>query len=638
MVLTGVDWAIVVAVFALMVGGVLASRSQMRSVADFLAAGRTAGRYLITVSTGVAALGAITIVGNLEMNLVAGFSMQWWGMTMGVILLFVTVSGWVIYRFRQTRCLTLAQFFELRYSRRFRIYTGTIAFLAGIVNMGIFPAVEARFFIHFCGLPPTVPVLGIAVSTFALVMILLLTVALFFVFAGGQVAVIVSDFLQGAFVNAGLLAITLFFVFTVDWNVIVQALQQAPRDASLINPFHTSQVKDFNLGYFLIGVIGVLYGTMSWQGTQAYNSSAVNAHEAKMAGVLGLWRGMPQAVMLGFVPIVAYTVLHHPSYAAVAQAVQGLLPAAETEAVRSQLQVPLVMRQLLPVGLVGVFAALMLCASITTFDTYLHSWGSILVQDVIIPLRGRPLSTKAHLRALRLAILFVAVFIFCFSLIFRQTQYIFLFFAITGAIFAGGSGAIIIGGLYWRRGTAGAAWAAMTTGSLVAVGGIIIHQLQPGFPVNGQEFWALAMGASSLVFVLVSLLGKRTVFDLDRLLHRGAHAIPGEGGADSPRGWRSLGWGPGFSRGDKIIYVANYVWTFAWFAVFLVGLVYNLSHEVSDDAWMLFWKIQLGINIGLACITVVWFTAGGALDLRRMFRILRGRERDHADDGFVRPE
>ena len=90
MVLTAIDWSIVAVVFVIMVGSVLVSRLQMRSVADFLAAGRTAGRYLLTVSAGVAALGAITIVGNLEMNLVAGFSMQWWGMTMGVVLLLAT--------------------------------------------------------------------------------------------------------------------------------------------------------------------------------------------------------------------------------------------------------------------------------------------------------------------------------------------------------------------------------------------------------------------------------------------------------------------------------------------------------------------------------------------------------------------
>jgi SSS family solute:Na+ symporter len=639
MVLHALDWSIVGVFLALMIGVVLVSRTQMKSIADFLAAGRNAGRYLITVSSGVAALGAITVVGTLEMNLQAGFSLSWWGMTMTVVILLATAAGWVIYRFRQTRCLTLAQFFELRYSRRFRIFAGLIAFLAGIVNMGIFPAVEARFFMYFCGFPPVVHIAGLAVSTFALIMAILLSISLFFVLAGGQIAVIASDFLQGVFVNVGLLLIVLYFVFTIDWGTIAEAMHGAPPDASLINPFHTSQVRDFNFWYFLIGVFGYLYGTMSWQGTQAYNASAENAHEAKMAGLLGNWRILPQTLMLTFVPIVAYTVLNHPSFASVVNAIQPALATAETEAVASQLKAPLVLQQLLPRGLIGIFAALMLAASITTFDTYLHSWGSILVQDVIIPWRGRPLDTRVHLWALRLAILFVAIFIFCFSLIFRQTQYIFLFFAITGAIFAGGSGAVIIGGLYWKRGTAAAAWAAMITGSVIAVGGIMIHQIHEGFFINGQEFWAIAMGASTLVFIGVSLLDRRRVYDLDRLLHRGAYRVAVEGDAPpEPRGWRALWYGKEFTRGDRVIYFANYTWALGWFLVFVVGTIYNLTHAASDDAWFRFWKIWLWVQIAMSAITVVWFSTGGFLDLRRMFRHLQTRERDHTDDGFVRRE
>ena len=48
------DWAILIAVYAAMVGGVLLLRPFMRRVADFLAAGRTAGRYLLSVSQGFA--------------------------------------------------------------------------------------------------------------------------------------------------------------------------------------------------------------------------------------------------------------------------------------------------------------------------------------------------------------------------------------------------------------------------------------------------------------------------------------------------------------------------------------------------------------------------------------------------------
>ena len=70
-----VDWSIVIAVLGVMMVGVFLSRQHMKSVADFLAAGRTAGRYAISIATGIAGLGAITIVGLLEMNYVAGFSM-----------------------------------------------------------------------------------------------------------------------------------------------------------------------------------------------------------------------------------------------------------------------------------------------------------------------------------------------------------------------------------------------------------------------------------------------------------------------------------------------------------------------------------------------------------------------------------
>jgi len=632
------DWTILAVVLAVMVTGVVASRRYMRSVSDFLAAGRTAGRYVISLSQGMAALGAITIVGTLEMNYVAGFSMSWWGFTMSVVVLVITVSGWVIYRFRQSRALTLAEFFERRYSRGFRIFAGLIAFLSGLINFGIFPAVGARFFIYFCGLPASLAVLGLAIPTFPLVMIVLLGTALFFVFSGGQVAVIVTDFIQGLFVNVVFLVIVFYMLSVVDWTHIFEALATAPQDASLINPFKTSHVEDFNFWYFLVGVFGVIYGAMSWQGTQAYNCSAKSAHEAKMGSALGNWRGFPQNLLLLMVPIMAYTVMHHPDFAAIASAVNGELGHIDSEPIQSQLRIPLVLTRLLPVGLMGAFAAVMLGAFISTHDTYLHSWGSIFIQDVVMPFRRRPFTPRQHIRLLRASIFGVAVFIFLFSLLFQQSEYIFLFFAITGAIFAGGSGAVIIGGLYWKRGTNAAAWSALITGSSIAVGGIIIHQLTEDFFINGQMFWAIAMGASSLVYVLVSLLGKRDVCDLDKLLHRGAYELEEVKGASEvpARGFRMLGMGREFTRGDRVIYFACYVWTFLWMVVFVAGTIYNLSHEVADEVWARFWKIYMWIQMGVAVFVVIWFGIGGSRDIRSMVRALGRAERDHEDDGMIR--
>ena len=635
------DWLLVAAMLALLLYGVHRSNRHSSSVADFLAAGRSAGRYLVGVASGIAGLGAITIVGNLEMNFVAGFSMAWWGMTTSVVVMIVTLSGWVIYRFRQTRCLTLAEFFERRYSRRFRIFAGTVCFVSGIINFGIFPAVGARFFINYCGFPDAVALGPLAVPVYPLVMLVLLSLALYFVFNGGQVTVIVTDFLQGTFVNLVFVVVCGWLLWkVVSWDQIFAALGTAPPDASLINPFQTSHVEDFNFWYFIIGIVGLIYGKMSWQGTQAYNSSATSAHEAKMGEAIGMWKLAPQNLFLMFVPVVIFTVLNHPDFAVLAEEINVTLAGVEREAIRSQLRAPLVLVEILPHGLLGAFLAVMLAAFISTHDTYLHSWGSIFVQDVVLPLRGgRPLAPAQHLKALRISIFGVAAFIFVFSLFFQQSQYIFLFFAITGAIFAGGSGAVIIGGLYWRRGTTAAAWSAMITGATISVGGIIAHQRNPDFPINGQEFWMLGMAMSLVVYAVVSLVGERGEFDLDRLLHRGKWAVADEtvaGDGVVTRLQRLFLFTPEFTRRDKVLYVATYVWTFFWFAIFVVGTVYNLTHEVGDESWARFWRWYIGVQFVAAGVVFVWFTLGGVADLRRMFTRLGSLERDVGDDGVVR--
>ncbi len=639
--LTWIDWTIVCGLIVSMVGCTLFAKRYMRSVADFLAAGRTAGRYLISIAQGMAGLGAITIVGYFEMNYIAGFSMTWWGFTTAVVVMVITVSGWVIYRFRQTRCMTLAQFFEKRYSKRFRVFAGILAFFSGIINFGIFPAVGARFFIYFCGLPHSFSLLGLEIGTFPLIMLVLLGCSLYFVFVGGQISVIITEFFQGVFVNVVFLIILFLFLFKFDWNVLLQGVSAAPADASLINPFHTSQVDDFNFWYFLIGIIGVIYNTMSWQGTQGYNTSAKSAHEAKMGSVLSNWRGIPQTIALLFIPLVAYVVMHHQQFLSTSGAVNGVLSAVPTTALKSQLTVPLVLTHLLPKGLMGAFAAVILAAFISNHGTYLHSWSSILVQDVIMPFRKEAFKPEQHIRVLRYSLIAVAIFIFCFSLIFQNAEYIFLFFAITAAIYAGGSGAVIIGGLYWKRGTTAAAWTAMITGSVIAVGGIVILQINPDFPINGQLFWGLAMAVSSVLYVAISLLGRRSKANLDEILKRGPYAVKSETTlveTQPERGFKIFGMGKEFTRGDKFIYIATYAWTFMWIVTFIIGTIYNLTFDVSDAAWLKFWYVYLWINAVIAVVVVVWFSIGGLKDLRIMFSKLATMERDHQDSGYIKSE
>jgi SSS family solute:Na+ symporter len=653
--LTTLDWCIVVGFLAVIVGGAWSTRERTRSVTAFLAADRRAGRYLITVAAGMAATGVISLVALFEQNYKVGFTPAWWGLMQGPAALVMALSGWVIYRYRQTRALTLAEFFEMRYSRRFRIFAGMVAYLAGIINFAIFPSVGARFFIAFCGLSESVSVLGFEIATYPLVMAGLLAVSLALLFLGGQVAVMVTDFIQGSYCNVIFILLTVFLLFKLGWAPIGDTLLTAPEGESMVDPFDLGREKHFDVFFYVISVVIMFYCAMGWQGTQGYNCSARNAHEAKMAGILNCWRMLVLALFALIVPLCVRTFLHHPDFAAEAAAVHNQLAAVsgETEEVRQTLQnqvrTPLGLSALLPSGLIGLAVAAMLGAFISTHDTYLHSWGTILVQDVILPFRRRPLSPVAHLRLLRLSILGVAVFIFVASLVFRHTQYIVMFFALSATVFVGGAGAVIIGGLYWSRGTKSAAWTAMIAGMAAALCGIAMKQV-PAEPLSdlsadatwgfvgdallylktdltGQEwsFWGIVIAVAA--YVLVSLLGPRQRHDMDKLLHRGPYALPGET-TTSIRDARTLLEVLGFSRDftgrDRLIAWLTVTWSLTWTGLFLVTTAWRLLvTPIATESWLGFWRAWIWLYIAIGIVVTIWFVIGGARDLRALYRTLR---------------
>jgi len=132
----------------------------------------------------------------------------------------------------------------------------------------------------------------------------------------------------------------------------------------------------------------------AWQGDSGFNSSARSPHEQKMGAMLGAWRGIPLALMMMVAPIAAFAVLHLPQYAHIAAKVNATLSTIDSRAIRGQMQVPITLAHLLPVGVKGLMATMIVFFSFTCHDTYMHSWGSIFIQDVIMPFRKKPLSPK----------------------------------------------------------------------------------------------------------------------------------------------------------------------------------------------------------------------------------------------------
>ena len=635
------DWLILLLPIGVCAAIAVRSRRYVRTVSDFMAGGRHAGRYLICTARSEQGSGAAVFVGAFQAFLVSGFTISWWGQLSVPAGLLLMVTGYVIYRYRQTKVLTLGELFERRYSRNFRLFAGVLGFVAGLLNFGIIPAVGARFMVAFLQLPQTVHLLtasGPAVPTYLVLMAMFLTVCVIMTTTAGQISVLLTDCAEGMFSQLFYTVIAVVLLVNVfDWSETKHVLLDTNPGESLVNPFDSLGLKDFNIWFVLIGVFFIFYRTIAWQNQHAFNSSAATPHESRMGGVLGKWRAFAAGVMVTLLSLCAITFFKTHT-----AEIEAVLSRYSDPAVRNQMRAPVALTMMLPIGVKGALLSICLMGIIAGDGIHLHSWSSIFIQDVVMPLRKRPLSPTQHLRLLRMAVVGVAVWAFFFGWLFPQTKYIAYWWSITEAVFVSGAGVALIGGLYWSRGTTAGAWAGLIVGALLAGAGIgtefyFQRVMGRSFYLSLPEISFYSSITAVLVYGAVSWLTCRERFDMDWLLNRGAYADPAEVVAEKPvgpkRSWlyRVLTFGidEHFTRGDRFITVGITAWSMLWFAIFLIGTVVTWFHPFANEAWATYWlwmAVYLPLVIGT--VTTVWFTWGCTRDMVVFFRRLR---EDHAN-------
>ena len=749
--MTWLDWIIVIVPLLTVLFIGLKSQRYVKSVADFLAAGRVAGRYVICVASGEAGMGLISLVAIWEKYYMVGFAINFWSTIAAPLGLIMGLTGYCTYRFRETRAMTMGQFFEMRYNRAFRIFAALLQSFSGVINYAIFPAVGARCLMYFLDLPVYFHLGGWKFSTFGLLMMMFLGLAVWIVTMGGQITIMVTDCVQGLLSYPLYAVIVVYIIYRFSWDgEIIPALMNRPPGKSMLNPYDISQLTTFNLFYVLVGVFANVFNRMAWSGgTQGYNAAAKNAHEQKMGALLGTWRNGFSYTMYTLLAVAAFTYMTHQDFRreagnvhrqltrktveeiageqrfdairpdVLAMAGKGELTPQMKEVLRksgkfdlskpldpsrykeaaqtavatvdkakasmlgtiyNQMLVPVAIREMLPMGITGVLCALMIFLLVSTDTTYMHSWGSVIVQDIILPFREEPFTPKQQLYLLRCIIAAVAVFAFLFSFFFAQMDYILMFFAITGAIWLGGAGPVIVFGLYWKRGTTTGAFAALGAGSFLAVSGIFCQQtwakyLYPAlekygladsfsrffetaskpfnpyivwkmtpekFPVNSQEIYFIAMLVAVTLYVTVSLLTCRKPFNLERMLHRGIYA-DSETKPRIPWTFRSafskiIGIDANYTRGDRILAWSVFLWSFGYgFCLCFVGvIIWNAIYRWPNHWWAVQFHITaLIVPCIVAVVSTIWFSIGGTLDLRRLFKSLAAKHDDFSDDGRV---
>ena len=368
-----------------------------------------------------------------------------------------------------------------------------------------------------------------------------------------------------------------------------------------------------------------------------------------------------------------------------------------------QMMLPVTLRQVLPTGVVGLFALLMLMLLISTDDSRIFNASSTWVQDVVLPFLKKAPTSRQHIALLRWSSVAVALFFFVVAVFFSQLDYINMFTQIMCAVWLGGGGTVMVFGLYSRFGNSVGAWCSIVFGCGFSLVGLILQRtwsasvvpilnsngwtegvfrffaklaepLNPWvdwsfgfnsgessleaamqlfrekFFMNSPEIYGISMVLSIIAYCAGSFLaiklGRRQVFNLDKLLHRGEYADDAEKERLAKAAAKNIsilsrivGIDGEYTRGDRII-----AWSvFCYTCIYQVGLVFggvliwNILRPWPGQWWgTYYYVVHLVVPICIGCVSTVWFLWGGIRDGIQLFKDLDKRVIDASDNGMVK--
>ncbi len=576
-----IDWIIIFVslVFVMWMGWY--SRRFITGVSDYLVAGRVCRRYVITTANLANALGLVTLAASVEVSYMTGFAMQFWNNILLPLSIIISMTGYCMYRFRETRAMSIGQFLEIRYHRPLRIFASFLRSIAEIMANVIMPSLAARFFIYYLGLPERVSILGFRFPTFLIITGITLTLAISLIYFGGTLSIVVTDTIQGIFFYPVLLVFIIYILTKFSWSTeVVEVMSDRVPGESFINPFDISGLRNFNLFMLCTLVLSNLLHTAA--GVTGNNSSAITPHEAKMGNILGAWRGGFSCIFFGIFAIAIITLMNHANYAndareirldvsekvmqeiepsaprrkAIMEELKSIPPLKHTKGIDKpfsqtdnpdtaffqvtekgfgisgegssksqqfrtifrQLLLPATMRHMLPAGLSGLFCTMILLFILSTDDGRIYSASSTIVQDCIIPFyKSGKLSPEKHIRYLKLVTIGVGIFFFLGSYFMKQIDFINLFINIMYGMWMGGCGPMLVFGFYSRFGTTAGAWASLLSGMTINISGVILQRTWAATVYPFLEYHGLVEPVGNFLAAVSRPFHPYIVWEINRL-------------------------------------------------------------------------------------------------------------------------
>ena len=431
------DWIIIVVYVGATLAAGIYGRKFVGGISDFLVAGRELGTFIGIATLAATEIGTITFMYYAELGYKTGYASFVNGLIAGVVMIVIGRTGFVVSRLRELRLMTVPEFFEAKFSRKLRVFTGVLVAAGGILNMGVFLKVEGTFLAIIS---------GISLDHIKAVMTAILLLELLYTVLGGMVSIVITDFIQFVALSVGTILVTVWAVHSAGMQNMYESVRATMGEGG----FSPITSPEYGWAYIIFQVLVWLAIHTCWQTTAmrtfSTRSPEVSKRVFSWAGFIFLGRGM-MPMMWG----IAALALLGPK--------QNSLEA-----------MPRMLATILPSGVLGLVVAGMLAATMSVNSSYLLGWSSIIAQDIILPLRRRPLTSRQQVLLNRVANIFVSLFVMFWGLWYTLPGPTYFYLNMTASIYLSGTLVAVVAGLFWSRATTLGGYCAMAGGAIATIG------------------------------------------------------------------------------------------------------------------------------------------------------------------------
>ena len=490
---SSLDWCIVVGYLITIVAVGVYIRRYITNVTDFIVAGRGLKTFLAIATMIGTELGLVTVMYSSQKGFTGGFAAFHIALAAAIVTLVVGLTGFIVVPLRRMKVMTIPEFYEKRFGRGVRILGGIILALSGILNMGMFLKAGSLFVMGITGLTRSVHL--------NIIMSVLLGMVLLYTTLGGMVSVVVLDYIQFVVLSFGLLAASLLSIRYLGWGNIIETVSSLKGRAGF-DPFHG---EGFGVPYVIWMFFLGLVSCAVWQTAVIRACSAENTRTVKKIYTWASIGFLMRFLLPYFLGICALTYM-----AGNESLTKVFIPDGDADPQVTLMAMPIFLSQILPIGLIGLISAGMLAAFMSTHDSYLLCWSSVLTQDVVAPCFKNGLSSKARLLLTRIFIIAIGIFILVWGLWYDLGQDLWDYMAISGAIYFTGAIALLVFGLYWKRASKVGAYLALISGFGALLG------LKPIQAIFGMNVSSEIVGLTVIALAIISMIAGSLLFPQNR--------------------------------------------------------------------------------------------------------------------------